>query len=466
MHENLLLTVFSYNSMVYHYIPDSTDLSLKQQPIPLDGGYGWIVVLASFFIHFICDGISFSFGIMFPEIQEYFNATKTMSGVVGSIFLSIPLLSGPLAGALTDIYGCRRMTIIGGLIAAAGGFLSFFAFNVWHFLFSFAFITGIGLSFCFNTAIVAVTYYFEKKRAIATGFAVCGSGAGTIVLAPFIEMVSLVFEMHHYKFVFYAAKDIVPASHDFCNSHQLTPFSPAQSRVPATNANFMSQAKPFGVVLCRRIPSAPTLCYLKKRKQRLAQLQKVNVIFCIFLLSTFILYIFFDIPYVNLPEYAVENHNLTETEASYLVSGIGLTNMVSMLICGVLADWHRHIILLYGLFITLAGLCVTLVPFANSYFHLMSLCIGFGFFISANFTLASVITLQILCLYNFQIGYGILCLVEGLGNLIGPASVGFIRDNLSGYDNIFIFGGAGTMLSGLMVIGIEICLLFKLNFKE
>lgn len=52
-------------------------------------------------------GISFSYGIMFPEIQEYFKATKTMSGLVGSIFLSIPLLSGPLAGALTDIYDCR-----------------------------------------------------------------------------------------------------------------------------------------------------------------------------------------------------------------------------------------------------------------------------------------------------------------------------------------------------------------------
>lgn len=55
----------------------------------------------------IFTGISFSFGIMFSEIQEYFNVTKTMSGIVASIFLSIPLLSGPLAGALTDEYDCR-----------------------------------------------------------------------------------------------------------------------------------------------------------------------------------------------------------------------------------------------------------------------------------------------------------------------------------------------------------------------
>lgn len=57
----------------------------------------------------------------------------------------------------------------------------------------------------------------------------------------------------------------------------------------------------------------------------------------------------------------------------------------------------------------------------------MTLCIGFGFFISANYTLASVITIQILCLYDFQTGYGILCLVEGLGNLVGPALIGKLQ---------------------------------------
>ncbi len=49
---------------------------------------------------------------MFSEIQGHFNVTKTMSGIVGSIFLSIPLLSGPLAGALTDIYDCRSVFLV------------------------------------------------------------------------------------------------------------------------------------------------------------------------------------------------------------------------------------------------------------------------------------------------------------------------------------------------------------------
>lgn len=46
-------------------------------------------------------------------------------------------------------------------MAATGSFLSFFAFDIWHFMITFAIVTGVGLSFCYNTAIVAVTYYFQ-----------------------------------------------------------------------------------------------------------------------------------------------------------------------------------------------------------------------------------------------------------------------------------------------------------------
>ena len=31
---------------------------------------------------------------------------------------------------------------------------------------------------------MSVGFYFEKKRAIATGLAVCGSGVGTFIFAP------------------------------------------------------------------------------------------------------------------------------------------------------------------------------------------------------------------------------------------------------------------------------------------
>lgn len=47
---------------------------------------------------------------------------------------------------------------------------------------------GIGLGLIYLPAIVSVGYYFEKKRAFATGIAVCGSGVGAFVFAPLCQM--------------------------------------------------------------------------------------------------------------------------------------------------------------------------------------------------------------------------------------------------------------------------------------
>ena len=67
------------------------------------------------------------------------------------------LFTGPIASSLTNRFGCRVVTIAGSVLAATGVYLP---------------------------AIVSVSVYFQKKRAFATGIAVCGSGVGTFIMAP------------------------------------------------------------------------------------------------------------------------------------------------------------------------------------------------------------------------------------------------------------------------------------------
>lgn len=43
---------------------------------------------------------------------------------------------------------------------------------------------GFGFGLIYLPAVVAVGYYFETKRSLATGIAVCGSGFGTFAFAP------------------------------------------------------------------------------------------------------------------------------------------------------------------------------------------------------------------------------------------------------------------------------------------
>jgi len=72
------------------------------EPRPPDGGWGWVVVVAAFFVNLIADGITFSFGVLFVEFESYFEEGKSKTAWIGSVFTAMPLLSGPIASFLTD----------------------------------------------------------------------------------------------------------------------------------------------------------------------------------------------------------------------------------------------------------------------------------------------------------------------------------------------------------------------------
>jgi len=154
---------------------------------PPDGGWGWWVVFASFMIHIVADGITYSFGIFLVALIDKFNADRGYASLIPSILVGITLGSGPIASSFVNKYGCRTVTILGAIIAAGGLALSMFATSITYLFFSVGVCTGFGFGLIYLPAIVSVSMYFEKKRAFATGIAVCGSGLGTFIMAPVTE---------------------------------------------------------------------------------------------------------------------------------------------------------------------------------------------------------------------------------------------------------------------------------------
>lgn len=152
-----------------------------------DGGWGWVVVFASFMVNMIADGITFSFGIFNVEFLKYFGDSKGKTAWIGSIFMASPLLSGPIASYLTDRYGCRKVTIVGSITACIGFLLSATCNSMEMLFITFGVIAGVGLSLCYVAAVVIVAYYFDKRRSFATGISVCGSGIGTFIFPPIIQ---------------------------------------------------------------------------------------------------------------------------------------------------------------------------------------------------------------------------------------------------------------------------------------
>ena len=53
--------------------------------LPPDGGYGWVIVAASFLCNVIVDGVCYSFGVFFVEFLDYFKESRAKTAWVGSV---------------------------------------------------------------------------------------------------------------------------------------------------------------------------------------------------------------------------------------------------------------------------------------------------------------------------------------------------------------------------------------------
>ncbi|KAM8721692.1 hypothetical protein ACLKA7_007548 [Drosophila subpalustris] len=163
------------------------EMEMDSMPTPPDGGWGWVVVFGSFMIHIVTDGMTYSFGLFYDEFLTYFNEGKGYTAWIASIMVGVTFSSGPISSSFVNRYGCRAVTIAGAILSAGCIIGSMFAQNVATLIVTIGFGTGLGFGLIYLPAIVSVTQYFEAKRSLATGIAVCGSGFGTFVFAPLTE---------------------------------------------------------------------------------------------------------------------------------------------------------------------------------------------------------------------------------------------------------------------------------------
>ncbi|XP_022903773.1 monocarboxylate transporter 14 [Onthophagus taurus] len=163
-------------------------------PPPPDGGYGWVIVAASFMCNMIVDGIAYTFGVFINEFINYYGEPAGKTAWVGSLLSGMYLSAGPVVSALTNKYGCRAVCIAGSLISTSAFVLSIFSPTVNVLMLTYGFMGGLGFGLIYLPAVVCVGYYFETKRSLATGIAVCGSGVGTFAFAPLATALLQVYD--------------------------------------------------------------------------------------------------------------------------------------------------------------------------------------------------------------------------------------------------------------------------------
>ncbi|KAL4217178.1 hypothetical protein ACF0H5_023632 [Mactra antiquata] len=446
-----------------------------------DVGYGWLVVFSAFCLTFITDGLVFAFGIMLVEIVEQFEEGRASTGVIVSVASGTMHLIGPLAGALSDYYGCRIIVIIGSVISCVGFILSVFATNVYHLWITYGFLGGFGFGLMYIPANVCVLHNFKKQRTLANGIVVCGSGIGTFVfnlltrfcidtygwrgtilleagialqgaiLGLFLvritppnnsESVALSTDERtdpQIDYELHVIQDMEPGNHI-----EYTPESQTNTKqTRQQNDDKINKSKTF---------------IIKTIMESMFDIKLLTDIRCfLFLMSTFMINLAFTIPFNLLPDQALES-GMTKYEASWLTSSIGITNTVSRLLIGWLGDRpFVNRMILSEVLLVLTGIITGLSPLVTTFDTKMIYTCLFGVLIGGYITLYGVLLVDLFGEDMISKSFGLVMFSVGISGFISTPIGGLLFDVTGNYNISFIVSGIEFVLGGLFLLLCKVC---------
>ncbi|KAI0207984.1 Monocarboxylate transporter 12 [Lamellibrachia satsuma] len=153
--------------------------------LPKDKGWAWMCLIGGLLMNTImAGGIFKTFGVIFITVEAKYDASAAFLSWTHSTTVALTFLIGPLANALASRFCTRWLVITGAFIVSTGYVLSSLAGSQWVFLCTYGICIGVGSGLLYSPSIVVVNQYFEKKRGVANGISLAGSGIGSITIPP------------------------------------------------------------------------------------------------------------------------------------------------------------------------------------------------------------------------------------------------------------------------------------------
>ncbi|CAG9827280.1 unnamed protein product [Diabrotica balteata] len=155
------------------------------------------------------------------------------------------------------------------------------------------------------------------------------------------------------------------------------------------------------------------------------------------------------IPFVYLVECA-KLDGIDSSQASFLLSIIGITNTVGRLVCGYIADFPQvNALFVNNCCLIISTIAVALTPLCHTYGLYVTVAIFFGIAVSGYISLTSIILVDLLGLEKLTNAFGLLILFRGAAAIIGSPLAGALYDATNSYDVPFYVGGGLFAISAI-----------------
>ncbi|GFS17756.1 monocarboxylate transporter [Elysia marginata] len=159
------------------------DDSSETSGIPIDRGWAWMTVLGCFGIHVFAVGGVKSLGVLIVEICDRFEGVSAKEiGLVQGIISTLMMGLGLFSNLLSLRFSCRTVVVLGGLLASFGFVITAFINRFWMVYLTYSLSVGLGFGLSYIPSIVFVGSHFKKRRSLANGLSLSGSGVGSFAL--------------------------------------------------------------------------------------------------------------------------------------------------------------------------------------------------------------------------------------------------------------------------------------------
>jgi len=154
--------------------------------------YAWVIVAVTFTAMLIGAGIRYTSGVLIGPLETEFGWDRASISLSVSIGLLLFGLSGPMAGALLDRFGPRRVMTVGMGMTVLGVGLMVFMRELWQLYLLWGVMTGLGTgALAGSLGAVIATRWFKARRGMVIGLFSSATSMGQLVFIPLLMGVTV-----------------------------------------------------------------------------------------------------------------------------------------------------------------------------------------------------------------------------------------------------------------------------------
>ena len=389
--------------------------------------YGYIIVVAGFFILAVVFGIIFNFGVFLKPLLVEFGWTRAETSGAYSLLFTIYGLLGIFAGRLNDRFGPRVIMTVSSLLLGLGYLLISQINALWQLYLFYGVIIGVGTGGCFVPLTSTVARWFVERRGLMTGIVVSGIGAGAMIMPPVAtQLISSYGWRTAYAIFGIAVLVVTMLAAQFLrrDPNQVGQLPDGESEVK--QGGVVSEAKGFSLQEALRTRQFWMLC--------------VAFLFFGFCMHATVVHIVIH----------ATGLGISMADAAKILVVIGGLNIVGRLLVGVSSDRVGNKLGLIVVFIMLS-VAVFWLQFAKELWMLYLFAVIFGFANGGVIVSMSSVGAELFGLRAHGVILGIYIFVFSIGGAIGSVLTGRIFDITSSYQLAFwvfaVLSIAGLILS-------------------